>query len=97
MDAFIIRAEVDDSEEMSTGLYLGLRNQNDTKKTSYYAYKYMDSSVETFVNIDGYHVNVNNENKPKFRAAQSLVRSLTAGFSDDKMEKLENMRPAIPE
>ncbi len=97
VDAFIIRAEVDDSEEMSTGLYLGLRNQNDTKKTSYYAYKYMDSSVETFVNIDGYHVNVNNENKSKFRAAQSLVRSLTAGFSDDKMEKLENMRPAIPE
>ena len=48
VDAFIIRAEIDDQEEMYwNGLYLGLKNSNETKKIAYFVYKYMDTPRET--------------------------------------------------
>ena len=46
VDAFIIRAEIDDWQEMRSGLYLGLKNfGTETKKTSSFVYKFMDTPV----------------------------------------------------
>jgi hypothetical protein len=103
VDAFIIRAEIDDYSEMRAGLSMGLRNLNDTKKTSYYVYKYMDtptvsaaagSGSMAFKDYDYTTVNVNDENKPKFRDAQSIVcstnwKSIISGYDENKLNMMK--------
>ena len=43
IDAYIVRAYLDDSAEISSGLYLGVMSKNDVKKQSYDVYKYLDT------------------------------------------------------
>lgn len=44
IDAYIIRAEIDDwSEVYWNNLYLGLKDLNENKRMAYYVYKYMDT------------------------------------------------------
>ena len=89
VDAFIIRAEIDDWEEMQAGLYMGLRNYGkDTKKMSYYVYKYMDTPRTSQRDENGNIVSkevtaindytqdcldVNDENKSRFMQAKAIL------------------------
>lgn len=89
VDAFIIRAEMDDWEEMRAGLYMGLKNYAiDTKKTSYYVYKYMDTPRVSQRGEDGSilsnevtaigdytrdRLDVNDENKSRFMDARAIL------------------------
>ena len=43
IDAYIVRAYLDDSAEISSGLYLGVMSQGHVKKQSYDVYKYLDT------------------------------------------------------
>lgn len=43
IDAYIVRAYLDDPAETSSGLYLGVMSRNDVKKQSYDVYKYLDT------------------------------------------------------
>ena len=100
VDAFIIRAEIDDYDEMQAGLYMGLRNFGyDTKKTSYYVYKYMDSPLNTFKGIDANKAGLDNRNIPRFQDAQKILcKTNWAGkVSGFNAGKLNGMPAANPE
>ena len=43
IDAYIVRAYLDDPAEISSGLYLGVMSQGHVKKQSYDVYKYLDT------------------------------------------------------
>lgn len=43
IDAYIVRAYLDDPAETVSGLYLGVMSKNDVKKQSYDVYKYLDT------------------------------------------------------
>ncbi len=43
IDAYIVRAYLDDPAETGSGLYLGVMSKNDVKKQSYDVYKYLDT------------------------------------------------------
>ena len=100
VDAFIIRAEMDDWAEMQSGLYMGLKNYAvDTKKTSYYVYKYMDSPLGNFKKINANAANLDLRNIPRFQDAQKILCNTNwagrvSGFS---MNKLNGMPAANPE
>lgn len=44
IDAYIVRAYLDDLAETSSGLYLGVMSKNHVKKQSYDVYKYLDTN-----------------------------------------------------
>ena len=101
VDAFIIRAEIDDKTEKASGLSLGLKNLDETKKTAYYAYKYMDTPVVSdleegniaFGDLDASELELNEENEPKFRDAQEIItqmdwESLVAGYEEEKLNQM---------
>ncbi len=76
VDSFIIRAELDDVVEMQSGLYLGIRNRDHTKKTSCYVYTYMDASgaaMQEFLNANPAD-KVGKENIGRFKDAQSILK-----------------------
>ena len=112
VDAFIIRAEIDDWDEMQAGLYMGLRNYGyDTKKMSYYVYKYMDTPRVSPRNDDGKLVSkeltaindytrdcldVNDENKSKFMQAKEIICGTNwTSISGYNVEKLNGMPYAM--
>lgn len=44
IDAYIVRAYLDDPAETSSGLYLGVMSKNDVKKQAYDVYKHLDTN-----------------------------------------------------
>lgn len=100
VDAFIIRAEMDDWEEMQAGLYMGLKNYaSDTKKTSYYVYKYMDSPLGNFKIINANAIGLDKRNVPRFQDAQKILCNTSWGgkVPGFNMSKLNGMPAAYPE
>jgi len=102
VDSFIIRAEIDDRDETKNGLYLGLKNLNETKKTSYYVYKYMDtptvSNPETgqvaFKELEAEEQGLDDENLSKFKEAQNILgrmdwEKLVKGYDKTKLDGME--------
>ena len=104
VDAFIIRAEVDDWEEMCAGLYMGLRNYGvDTKKMSYYVYKYMDTPRATHEGDDwnlalkdydedslGFS---SDDNRQRFKDTQSMLlnwdwSAWVPGYDESKLNSM---------
>ncbi len=85
IDAFIIRAEIDDWAEEQMGLAMGLKYRDESKKIAYYVYKYMDtprctnpditSKQKAFqdYNADELKWYGNEVNKNRFVTAQSLL------------------------
>lgn len=85
IDAFIIRAEIDDWAEEQMGLAMGLKYRDESKKLAYYVYKYMDTPRVTSANpspsqwafkdyvAEQLIWNGNDANKERFKTAQSLL------------------------
>lgn len=74
VDAFIIRAEIDDWQEMQSGLYMGLKNfGSETKKTSSFVYKYMDTPLEIFKAKNVYEFKLDERNISRFKEAQVIL------------------------
>ena len=74
VDAFIIRAEIDDWDEMQAGLYMGLKNfGDDTKKTSSFVYQYMDTSLDTFQELKAEDIVWDRRNRERFKDAQKIL------------------------
>ena len=65
IDAFIIRAVIDDADEMRGGLYLGIHTWDEKKRTSFYVYEFMDSNLEDFANTPPERVSTGNLSKVK--------------------------------
>ena len=93
IDAFIIRALLDDWAEMQGGLYLGIMNIYQDKRTSYYVYEHMDSDLSKFklLSAQGY---VSDTNYGKFNEAQGIVcdlnwSSLVPNFDVSKLKEIK--------
>lgn len=109
VDAFIIRAEVDDATEMACGLYLGVRHyKSDTKKVSYYVYKYMDTPTVSAPADSGYTALKDYDaskldfslemHRNNFKTAQSILcntnwKSLVSGYNVDKLNGMPYASP----
>ena len=65
IDAFIIRAVIDDADEMRGGLYLGIHTWDEKKRTSFYVYEFMDSNLDDFANTAPERVSTGNLSKVK--------------------------------
>ena len=72
IDAFIIRAVVDDKDETSGKLYFGLMNSNTEKRIAFYVYEYMDSDIDKFSNVSASGT-VSSANYSKFNKAKEIV------------------------
>lgn len=89
IDAFIIRAVVDDADEASGKLYFGLMNSQHDKRIAFYVYEYMDSDLSQFRNTPAEGI-VTSENYDKFNKARSIVcdtnwSSIVPGFDAYKL------------
>ena len=89
IDAFIIRAVLDDKDEMSGKLYFGLMNTQQDKRIALYVYEHMDSDLSKFekISAEGY---VTSENYSKFNKAKEIVCNtnwnvLVSGFDNSKL------------
>lgn len=92
IDAFIIRAVVDDADEASGKLYFGLMNSQHEKRIAFYVYEFMDSSRSGFASQSSSIVS--DENRSKFEAAKSIVcntnwSSIVPGFDDSKLAAIK--------
>lgn len=92
IDAFIIRAVVDDADEASGKLYFGLMNSQHEKRIAFYVYEFMDSSRSGFASQSSSIVS--DENRSKFEAAKSIVcntnwSSMIPGFDDSKLAAIK--------
>ena len=92
IDAFIIRAVVDDPDEAQGKLYFGLMNSQHEKRIAFYVYEHMDSDIDQFKNISpiGY---VSSENYDKFNKAKEIVcntnwSSIITGFNKVKLANI---------
>lgn len=89
IDAFIIRAVMDDAEEASGKLYFGLMNSQQDKRISFYVYEYMDGDLSQFRDVPASGT-VSPENYNKFNAAKSIVcdtnwAAVVPGFNASKL------------
>lgn len=73
VDAFIIRAVIDDLDEMRGNLYLGILDRYQGKKISFYVYEYMDSNFENFCDTDPKLIASSPTNQNKVRKAQEIL------------------------
>lgn len=92
IDAFIIRAVVDDADEASGKLYFGLMNSQHEKRIAFYVYEFMDSSRSGFASQSSSIVS--DENRSKFEAAKSIVcntnwSSIVLEFDDSKLAAIK--------
>lgn len=92
IDAFIIRAVVDDADEASGKLYFGLMNSQHEKRIAFYVYEYMDSSRSGFASQSSSVVS--DENRGKFETAKSIIcntnwSSMIPGFDDSKLAAIK--------
>ena len=93
IDAFIIRAINDDTEEMKGDLYLGLKTYSDVKRITFYTSEFMDSNLVFFASRDPGSVASSLKNQQKVKEAQKILgatewTSIIPGFN---LEKLANM------
>ena len=93
IDAFIIRALVDSSEETSDGLYLGLMNVKTEKRSSFYVYEYMDSDLEMLRKISAQGT-VSSANYENFNSAKDILcntnwKSIIPGFDSSKLAQIK--------
>ena len=93
IDAFIIRAVVDDSDEATGGLYFGLMNIRHDKRIAFYVYEHMDSDLSKFggISADGY---VSFENYAKFNKAKEILcntnwKGIVPGFDAAKLASIK--------
>lgn len=89
IDAFIIRAIVDDSEEAAGRLYFGLMNSQQEKRTAFYVYEYMDGDISKFSKTSAQGT-VSSANYAKFNSAKRIVcntnwKSIVPGFNASKL------------
>lgn len=89
IDAFIIRAVLDDRDETSEKLYLGLMNSQQDKRTAFYVYEYMDTNVDDFYNTSAEEI-VTTENYRRFHAAKNIVcgtnwKACVPGYNKTKL------------
>ena len=89
IDAFIIRAIVDDEDEAKGKLYFGLMNSQQDKRISYYVYEHMDSDLSRLAqqSAEGY---VTRENYTNFNSAKSILcntnwNAIVPGFNASKL------------
>ena len=90
IDAFIIRAVIDDADEMRGGLYLGIRSWDEKKRISFYVYEFMDSCLEDFADTAPSKVASSTTNQSKVKTAKKILcdtdwESLVPGFSRSKL------------
>ena len=93
IDAFIIRALLDDEEEMKGKLYLGLMDYKQNKKTSFYIYEYMDSDLTKLKQLSAQGV-VTAANYGDFNNAKKILcntnwKSTVPGFNVAKLAKIK--------
>lgn len=72
IDAFIIRSIIDDMDETSGGLHLGIRKLNHEKRIAYFVYEYMDSNLEYMKQLIPQDI-VSRGNVDKFKIAQKIL------------------------
>lgn len=89
IDAFIIRAIVDDAEEAKGKLYFGLMNSQQEKRTAFYVYEYMDSDLNQLKNTFPSGL-VSSANYGKFNSAKNILcntnwKSVVPGFDASKL------------
>lgn len=89
IDAFIIRAIIDDKDETAGGLHLGLRKLNHEKRTAYFVYEYMDSNLEYMAQLEPSKI-VSESNIDKFKTAKKILcetnwESIIPGFNHEKL------------
>lgn len=102
VDAFIIRAEIDDMEEARSGLLMGLKDRYETKKTAYYVYKYMDtprvpSTDDSEKIMSEYHFGTGSKQARRFTDAQAIWKmnwaGLVPGYSVGELNKMPYANP----
>lgn len=93
IDAFIIRAIVDDEDEAKGKLYFGLMNSQQDKRISYYVYEHMDSDLSRLAqqSAEGY---VTRENYTNFNSAKSILcntnwNAIVPGFNALKLTSIK--------
>lgn len=89
IDAFIIRAIIDDPAETRGGLKLGLRDQQAVKRISYFVYEFMDSDLDKFSQLNPAD-EVSEGNISKFVEAQRILcetnwKSIYPEFDKEKL------------
>lgn len=89
IDAFIIRAIVDDAEEAKGKLYFGLMNSQQEKRAAFYVYEFMDSDLSKLKNTSASSV-VSSANYGKFNSAKNILcntnwKSIVPGFNATKL------------
>ena len=89
IDAFIIRAIVDDAEEAKGKLYFGLMNSQQDKRIAFYVYEFMDSDLSKLKNTAASSV-VTSPNHSKFNSAKNILcntnwNSIVPGFNATKL------------
>lgn len=92
IDAFIIRAIIDDPAETRGGLKLGLRDQQAVKRISYFVYEFMDSDLDKFSQLNPAD-EVSQGNMSKFVEAQRILcqtnwKSIYPEFDKEKLAKV---------
>ena len=93
IDAFIIRAVIDDPEETTGNLYFGLMNRLQDKRTAFYVYEYMDSDLNGFRNTPAQGT-VSSGNYGKFDEAKNIVcntnwGAIIPGFDAGKLAEIK--------
>lgn len=89
IDAFIIRAIVDDAEEAKGNLYFGLMNSQQDKRIAFYVYEYMDTNLSQLKSTSASSV-VSSANYSKFNSAKNILcntnwSSIVPGFNASKL------------
>lgn len=89
IDAFIIRAIIDDEDETAGGLHLGIRDLGHDKRISYFVYEYMDSDLDYMKQLIPGNI-VSYGNIKKFEDAQKILggtnwEKIIPGFSREKL------------
>lgn len=93
IDAFIIRALLDDDEEVKGKLYLGLMDYKQNKKTAFYVYEYMDSDLSKLKQLSAQSV-VTAANYGDFNNAKKILcntnwKSIVSGFDVKKLATIK--------
>lgn len=92
IDAFIIRAIVDDADEAKGQLYFGLMNSQQEKRTAFYVYEFMDSDLSKLKNTAASSV-VSSANYSKFNSAKNILcntdwKSIVPRFDATKLSNI---------
>jgi hypothetical protein len=92
IDAFIIRAVMDDLDEISGGLFLGLRNRYEEKRAACYVYQFMDSDLDILNDTPA--IQISEWNESKVELAKKILcekdwSSRIPGFDKDKLASMD--------